>query len=114
MTAETCPVNPPGHDWDNGLTCRWCEATRTAAEAIVSGLASRRGGDEESALRLLAAFRAEDRPAGDAWADEVVRLEARVRRMSTVFTQSGRTPYQQGWNDALAAVRTARDAEAGR
>lgn len=59
MNAAACPVNPPGHDWQNGLSCRWCAATRTAEEAIVSGLASRRGGDEESARRLLAAFLAE-------------------------------------------------------
>ena len=57
--AMVCPVNPPGHDWQNGLSCRWCSATRTAEQAIVSGLASRRGGDEESARRLLATFRAD-------------------------------------------------------
>lgn len=57
--AMVCPVNPPGHDWQNGLSCRWCPATRTAEQAIVSGLASRRGGDEESARRLLATFRAD-------------------------------------------------------
>jgi len=58
VSGTVCPVNPPGHGWQNGLTCRWCWGTRTAEEAIVSGLASRRGGDEESARRLLAAYRA--------------------------------------------------------
>ncbi|CAL9371794.1 hypothetical protein [Streptomyces sp. enrichment culture] len=56
--AATCPTNPPGHDWQNGLTCRWCPATRTPTEAILSGLASRRGGDETSAQKLLDAHRA--------------------------------------------------------
>ncbi len=53
-----CPVNPIGHEWD-GLGCRWCPATRTPGEAIVSGLASRRGGDRDSARTLLNAHRAE-------------------------------------------------------
>ncbi|MCM8555676.1 hypothetical protein [Streptomyces sp. STCH 565 A] len=57
--AATCPTNPPGHDWGNALTCRWCQATRTPAEAIVSGLASRRGGDETSAQKLVDAYRAQ-------------------------------------------------------
>lgn len=57
MSATICPMNPPGHDWRNGLVCR-CGATRTAGEAIVSGLASRRGGSEESARALLDAFTA--------------------------------------------------------
>ncbi|MFH9813032.1 hypothetical protein ACH4NO_18480 [Streptomyces olivaceus] len=57
--AATCPTNPPGHDWGNGLACRWCKATRTPAEAIVSGLASRRGGDETSAQKLVDAYRAQ-------------------------------------------------------
>jgi hypothetical protein len=59
VNAAICPLNPPGHDWRNGLVCYWCRATRTPAEAIVSGLASRRGGDEDSARRLLDAYRAE-------------------------------------------------------
>ncbi|HSE05919.1 MAG TPA: hypothetical protein VLK35_17355 [Methylomirabilota bacterium] len=56
--AVLCPVNPIGHQW-NGLGCRWCPAARTPAEAIVSGLASRRGGDRGSACTLLDAYRAE-------------------------------------------------------
>jgi hypothetical protein len=51
-------TNNPWHDWD-GLTCRWCDATRTPAEAIVSGLASRRGGTEDAAKALLDAHRSE-------------------------------------------------------
>lgn len=56
MTATICPINPPGHDWQNGLDCRWCDATRTPEEAILSGLASRRGGDSASARALLDAY----------------------------------------------------------
>ena len=59
MSSAVCRVNRLHHDWDNGLACRWCGETRTAAEAIVSGLASRRGGDEKSARLLLATFRAQ-------------------------------------------------------
>lgn len=55
---NACSVNPTGHEWD-GLACRWCDVTRTAGEAIVSGLASRRGGDEVTAHVLLDAHRAE-------------------------------------------------------
>jgi hypothetical protein len=57
-TSPICPINPPGHDWQNSLTCRWCDATRTPGQAIVSGLASRRGGTEGSAQALLDADRA--------------------------------------------------------
>ncbi|MFF7837619.1 hypothetical protein ACFZC6_02100 [Streptomyces ossamyceticus] len=53
-----CPVNPIGHEWD-GLGCRWCPATRTAGEAIVSGLAGRRGGTLDGARKLLDSYRAE-------------------------------------------------------
>lgn len=59
MTATVCPINPPGHDWQNGLSCHWCDATRTPGEAIVSGLASRRGGTLDGARELLDAYRAE-------------------------------------------------------
>jgi len=56
--AQAC-TNNPWHEWGNGLTCRWCDATRTPAEAIVSGLASRRGGTEAAAQALVDAHRAE-------------------------------------------------------
>lgn len=56
--AVLCPVNPIGHEWD-GLGCRWCPATRTPGEAIVSGLASQRGGNRDSARALLDAHRAQ-------------------------------------------------------
>ena len=59
MSATVCTINPPGHDWQNGLTCRWCWDTRTVTEAILSGLSSRRGGDPTSARQLLDAYRAE-------------------------------------------------------
>jgi hypothetical protein len=54
MSVSDC-LNNPWHEWGNGLTCRWCAATRTPAEAIVSGLASRRGGTEvlSGGARLL-------------------------------------------------------------
>lgn len=59
MTATICPINPPGHDWQNGLSCRWCTETRTPEDAILSGLASRRGGTREAARALLDAYTAE-------------------------------------------------------
>ena len=52
--SAACPF---GHDWDNSLVCRLCPATRTPEEAILSGLASRRGGSETSARTLLDAYR---------------------------------------------------------
>lgn len=59
MSATVCPINPPGHDWQNGLTCRWCRTTRTVTEAILSQLSSRRGGNPASAQKLLDAYRGE-------------------------------------------------------
>jgi hypothetical protein len=59
MSYTVCSVNPPGHDWKNGLTCDWCWETRTVTEAILSQLSSRRGGDPASARQLLDAYRAE-------------------------------------------------------
>ncbi|MFI2426560.1 hypothetical protein ACH5A7_21100 [Streptomyces sp. NPDC018955] len=59
MSTTVCPVNPPGHDWQNGTTCRWCWTPRTVTEAILSQLSSRRGGDPASATALLDAYRAE-------------------------------------------------------
>jgi hypothetical protein len=58
-TSTWICTNNPWHDFAGGLTCRWCDATRTPAEAIVSGLASRRGGSEDAAKALVDAHRAE-------------------------------------------------------
>jgi hypothetical protein len=52
-------TNNPWHDFAGGLACRWCDATRTPGEAIVSGLANRRGGRKDAAKVLLDAHRAE-------------------------------------------------------
>ena len=59
MNATVCPINPPGHDWEAGLSCRWCDATRTPGEAVLSGLASVRGWSREAARAVLDAYRAE-------------------------------------------------------
>ena len=77
---STCPINPPGHDWANGLTCR-CGATRTAGEAIVSGLASRVGADDGTARVLLDAYRAEVRAA--TLAEAVAEAEQTASGFST-------------------------------
>lgn len=57
MNGTVCPNHPPGHVWDNGLACCWCDAIRTPEEAIVSGLSSRRGGNATAARTLLEAYR---------------------------------------------------------
>lgn len=59
MNAIVCPLNPPGHDWQAGLSCRWCDATRTPSEAVLSGLASVRGWSREAARAVRDAYRAE-------------------------------------------------------
>ncbi|WP_405960751.1 hypothetical protein OG235_27690 [Streptomyces sp. NBC_00024] len=59
MNATVCPINPPGHDWQAGLACRWCDATRTPSEAVLSGLASVRGWSREAARAVRDAHRAE-------------------------------------------------------
>ena len=59
MNATVCPINPPGHDWEAGLACRWCDATRTPSEAVLSGLASVRGWSREAARTVRDAYRTE-------------------------------------------------------
>lgn len=59
MNATVCPINPPGDDWEAGLSCRWCDATRTPGEAVLSGLASVRGWSREAARAVRDAYRAE-------------------------------------------------------
>lgn len=59
MNATVCPINPPGHGWEAGLSCRWCDATRTPSEAVLSGLASVRGWSREAARAVRDAHRAE-------------------------------------------------------
>lgn len=59
MNATVCPINPPGHDWEAGLSCRWCDATRTPGEAVLSGLASVRGWSREAARAVRDAHRAQ-------------------------------------------------------
>ena len=86
-----CPVNPIGHEWD-GLGCSWCPATRTPAEAIVSGLASRRGGDRGNARTLLDAYRAEA-----------------LREAADLFEQAGRIVLDGGIMTAAEAADHLRD-----
>ncbi|MBZ6290327.1 hypothetical protein KVH30_01915 [Streptomyces olivaceus] len=113
--AATCPTNPPGHDWQNGLTCRWCQATRTPAEAILSGLASRRGGDETSAEKLVAALTAEATAATyRAAADLVARYGAGSVEQGLcrdIATQLRRQATEGGVDrpDTLHTVRAERD-----
>jgi len=82
MTATVCSINPPGHDWQNGLTCRWCRDTRTVTEAILSQLSSRRGGDPASARQLLDAYRAE------------VLAEAKVETVAWLVKKASEQPMQ--------------------
>ncbi|MEV4861511.1 hypothetical protein [Streptomyces ossamyceticus] len=89
-------TNNPWHDWD-GLTCRWCDATRTAGEAIVSGLASRRGGSEDAAQALLAAHRAE--VLGDA---------------ADLFERAGRIVLDGGIMTAAEAAERLRELARGK
>lgn len=93
-----CPINPPGHDWANGLVCRWCDATRTVGEAIVEGLASRRGGDERSARVLLDAHRAEVLAEVTAW----LTKRAREWRANGHYAEADAT--------SVLASKVARDA----
>lgn len=101
MTFTVCPINPPGHDWQNGLSCRWCEATRTPGEAIVSGLASRRGGNEAAAQALLAGHRAHVLAESDLLpkADVVAWLTKKAREFRSLGHEQGRAQA-----DAVAAM----------
>lgn len=110
MTATVCPINPPGHDWDNGLTCRWCPATRTPAEAIVSGLASRRGGTVEAARALLDAHTdqvlAED---GQAYPGELAMYRQLVRTLRVAARNAEWDTVQQALTNHAAADGAARN-----
>lgn len=52
-TTWICPSRPFGHDWNGGLHCRGCDATRTAREALESLLAGQRGWDNTRAAALV-------------------------------------------------------------
>lgn len=85
MSATVCPINPPGHDWQAGLTCRWCQATRTPGEAILSGLASVRGWSPDAARTVRDAYRAEVLAADDeAYDGELAMLRGLVATIRAV------------------------------
>lgn len=86
MSVDVCTINPPGHDWQNGLTCRWCRTTRTVTEAILSQLSSRRGGNPADARALLDAYRAE--VLTEAYPGETDMLRGLVATL-TVVAQHG-------------------------
>lgn len=89
MSYSPCLNHPPGHIWDNGLNCRWCDATRTPCEAIESGLASRRGGSRDAARELLDAYRAEVlAEVGEAWPGELGHLRALVTALSKAVLEA--------------------------
>jgi len=56
-TNWVCPNMPFGHDWNGGLSCRGCDATRTAADAITSLLAGPEGWDQSRAAALVSQHR---------------------------------------------------------
>jgi hypothetical protein len=101
MSYTDCPNHPPGHVWDNGLTCRWCDATRTPEEAILSGLASRRGGTADSARILLDAYRAGVLAEVTAWL---------VKKAREFHACSRKREREQGDTCAVLASKIARGA----
>ena len=100
MNATVCPINPPGHDWEAGLSCRWCDATRTPGEAVLSGLASVRGWSREAARAVRDAHRAE------VLAKAVGRLRA-IPVDCTALT--GPVWYGDGWNSAITCLEEIAD-----
>lgn len=107
MSDAVCPVNRLTHDWNNGLACRWCAATRTPEDAIVSGLASRRGGTEDSARALLNAHRAEVlADDGQAYPGELAMLRGLVRALRPAAREGDLTAVQQEKATAPAATAT--------
>lgn len=100
MTATVCPINPPGHVWEAGLSCRWCDATRTPGEAVLSGLASVRGWSREAARAVRDAHRAE------VLAKAVGRLRA-IPVDCTALT--GPVWYGDGWNSAITCLEEIAD-----
>lgn len=101
MTYTDCPNHPPGHVWDNGLTCRWCDATRTPGEAIVSGLASRRGGTEDSARVLLDAYRSGVLTEVTTWL---------IKKAREFWTSGNRRERERGDTAAMLASKISRGA----
>lgn len=86
MSAAVCPINPPGHNWEGGLRCRWCDATRTPEEAILSGLASVRSWSGVGAREALDAYRANVLAEADLLpkADVVAWLVKKAREATPV------------------------------
>ncbi|MEU1273066.1 hypothetical protein [Streptomyces sp. NPDC005799] len=108
MSATICPINPPGHDWQAGLVCRWCDATRTPGEAILSGLASVRGWTPEAARVVRDAYRAEVLASdGQAYASELAMLRTLIRTVRVAVRNNDWDAVWQALNnhatdDALA------------
>jgi hypothetical protein len=124
MNATVCSINPPGHDWENGLVCRWCQETRTPEDAVLSQLASRRGGNPAAARALLDAYRAEvlaeianpadaatiyaTRPCGceeaehPTWCPASVPNDARIAEIRN-GAGDGLTPRELSWLKGAAA-----------
>lgn len=101
MTYTDCPNHPPGHAWDNGLACRWCDAARTPEEAILSGLASRRGGSRDSARVLLDAYRTGVLAEVTAWL---------IKKAREFHAASRKAERAQGDTCAVLASKIARGA----
>ncbi len=87
-TTWTCPNNPFHHDWNGGLACRSCSATRTATDAITSLLAGYEGWDTKRAATLVDQHRAE------------------VLGQHADFFQPGRTYQHKQWTFRCDAVTT--------
>lgn len=95
MNATVCPINPPGHDWEAGLACRWCDATRTPSEAVLSGLASVRGWSREAARTVRDAYRTE----------VLAKAVGRMRAIPVDCTAlTGPVWYGDGWNSAITTL----------
>jgi len=103
MTITVCPINPPGHDWQAGLTCRWCQATRTPGEAVLSGLASARGWSRDSARTARDAYRA------GVVLEALAAVESERLRDDTSHPED--KAYGQAIDDAVTALSRLADAD---
>ncbi|HEX5566711.1 MAG TPA: hypothetical protein VFY14_07245 [Streptomyces sp.] len=91
-TTWTCPKNPFGHDWNGGTTCRSCDATRTASEALASLLAGREGWDETRAAALVDQHRAQVLHEAKDLSEEIARrLFSSTREVAQQRSAGART-----------------------
>jgi len=123
MNATTrCPNSPLGHDWTKDrLSCGWCDARRSASDALRSVASSQRGVSQGDAEELCSAIRAEVlREAADRMAELLKEtpeygpwVADQLRRMADEAATEKATPTGEATPDFFQPGRTYRSRRCG-